>query len=133
MNGSNFTHKTQQAILKARSIAQKKNHQQVDALHLLLALLSQNNGIVLTVLQEIGVDIEDLKRRTQKSIKSIPPSTTNQKVGQFYLTQDMGEVLERARQEAMKMGDEYVSVEHLLLALIQLDNKAGEVLRKTAK
>jgi len=132
MNGSNFTHKTQQAILKARAIAQKKNHQQVDALHLLLALLSQNNGIVLTVLQEIGVDIEDLKRRTQKSIKSIPPSTTNQKVGQFYLTQDMGEVLERARQEAMKMGDEYVSVEHLLLALIQLSNKAGEVLRKTS-
>jgi ATP-dependent Clp protease ATP-binding subunit ClpB len=132
MNGSNFTHKTQQAILKARSIAQKENHQQVDALHLLLALLFQQNGIVFTILQEMGADIDDLRKRTKKAIKNIPQAVNPQGVGHFYLTQDMGDVLNRAKEEAMKMGDEYVSVEHLLLALIQIENKAKEVLIKTS-
>jgi len=131
LNGSDFTHKTQEAILSARSIAQKKGQQQVDALHLLFALLSQEGGIVLVLLKKLGVDIEELKKRTDKAIGNIPAIINPQAFGQFYLTQDMAKILSRAKQEATKMGDEFVSVEHLFLALIDTETKAKEILNKT--
>ncbi len=130
MNGSDFTHKAQEAILNARSLAQKRGQQQIDALHLLSALLSQEGGIVLILLQKLGVEIEELKKRAEKAITSIPTVVNPQVFGQFYLTQDMAKVLEKAKQEAMKMGDEFVSVEHLFLALIATETRAKEVLDK---
>ncbi len=131
ISGSDFTHKAQEAIMRARSVAQKNGQQQVDALHLLFALLSQEEGLVLILLQKLGVDIDDLKKRTERAISKIPAIINPQAVGQFYLTQDMARVLEKARQEAMKMGDEFVSVEHLLLALISTENRAKEILTDT--
>ncbi len=129
MNG-NFTHKSQQAILRARTVAQKKNHQQIDALHLLYALLSQKGSIVVTTLQKLGVDVENLKKKTSKVIKKISPIVNPSTMGQFYLTQDMAQVLEEAKKRAAEMGDKFVSVEHLLLALLETDTGAKEVLDK---
>jgi len=131
MDGSDFTHKAQEAIINARAIAQKKGQQQVDALHLLLSLLSQEGGMVLVLLQKLGIEIEDLKSRIEKAIGSIPMIINPQAFGQFYLTQDMAKVLSRAKQESINMGDEFVSVEHLFLALIDSDTKVKEILDKT--
>jgi len=128
----NFTHKSQQAILKARAIAQKKGHQQIDALHLLYALLSQDESIVLTVLQKLGVDVDNLKRQTEKAITKISTVTGPAALGQFYLTQDMAKVLEEAKERAAEMGDEFVSVEHLFLALFDTSTEAGNLLGKVA-
>ncbi len=130
MNGGNFTHKTQEAILRAQEFAREKGQQQIDALHLLCALLSQEGSIVLTLLQKVGVDIENLRKKAIQALKKIPVVTAPQAFGQFYLTQDMAKVLDRARQEAMKMGDEFVSVEHLFLALLDTETKAKEILDK---
>ena len=130
MNGANFTHKAQEAILAAQSIAQERGQQQIDALHLLFALLSQEESVVLTLLRKMGADIENLKKKTQNTLNRIPVIAAPQTFGQFYLTQDMAKVLERARQEAMKMGDEFISVEHLFLALLDSETKAKEVLDK---
>jgi ATP-dependent Clp protease ATP-binding subunit ClpB len=130
MNGNNFTHKAQDAILQAQSIAQEKGQQQIDALHLLLALLSQEGSVVLTLLQKIGIDSENLKKKVDSSLGKIPTIISPQTFGQFYLTQDMAKVLERARQEAVKMGDEFISVEHLFLALLSVDTQAKEILDK---
>ena len=130
MNGSNFTHKTQEAILLAQSIAREKGQQQIDALHLLLALLSQEDSIVLTLLRKIGGDIEDLRRKTEKALNTIPPVSAPQNFGQFYLTQDMAKVLDAAREESVKMGDEFISVEHLFLALLITNTRAREILNK---
>jgi len=133
MNGANFTNKAQEIILSAQNIAQEKGQQQIDALHLLYALLSQEESVVLTLLQRLGVDIEALKRKTKSSLDKISVIVTPQTFfGQFYLTQDMAKVLDRARQEAMKMGDEFISVEHLFLALLIVESKAKEVLDKAA-
>lgn len=132
MNGGNFTHKAQEAILAAQSAAQERGQQQVDALHLLYALLSQEGSVVLTLLQRIGADIESLKRKTKFAIEKISTIVAPQAFGQFYLTQDMAKVLERGRQESMKMGDEFISVEHLFLALLNTETKAREILDKTA-
>jgi ATP-dependent Clp protease ATP-binding subunit ClpB len=130
MNGANFTHKTQDAILQAQSIAQEKGQQQIDALHLLVSLLSQEESVVLTLLQKLGVDYENLKKKASLALDKIPTIISPQAFGQFYLTQDMAKVLERARQEATKMGDEFISVEHLFLALLSIETNAKAILDK---
>ncbi len=129
MNG-NFTHKSQEAILLAQSTAQKKGQQQIDALHLLHALISQEGSVILTILQKLGADVGGLKNKVETQITKISTIATPSTMGQFYLTQDMAKVLETARQEAMKMGDEFVSVEHLFLALLNTETKAKEILEK---
>jgi ATP-dependent Clp protease ATP-binding subunit ClpB len=130
MNGQNFTHKAQEAILSAQDSAREKGQQQIDALHLLLSLLGQEESVVLNLLQRTGVDVENLKRKTKSTLERIPIIATPQTFGQFYLTQDMAKVLDQARQEAMKMGDDFISVEHLFLALLDTDTKAKEILDK---
>jgi len=82
------------------------------------------------LLQRIGADIEGLKRKTKLALERLPVIATPQTFGQFYLTQDMAKVLDRARQEAIKMGDEFISVEHLFLSLLDTETKAKEILDK---
>ena len=129
MNG-NFTHKAQEAILQAQNAAQERSQQQIDSLHLLHALLSQEGSVVLNLLQRLGADIDGLNKKTKIALDKIPIITAPQVFGQLYLTQDMARVLERARQEAAKMGDEYISVEHLFLSLLNIETKAKEILDK---
>jgi len=129
MNGANFTHKAQEAILKAQTIAQTKGQQQIDALHLFFSLLSQEESIVLTLLRKIGADIEGLKKKTEGALTQIPQISTPQSFGQFYLTQDMAKVLEIARQESIKMRDDFISVEHLFLGLLNSETRAKEILQ----
>ncbi len=127
----NFTYKGQEAILLAQSIAQEKGQQQIDALHLLLALINQEGSVVLTILQKLGVDVENLKKKIEKAVVQIPAVAAPSAFGQFYLTQDMAKVLDRTRQEALKMGDEFISLEHMFLALLDTTSKAKEILEKT--
>ena len=132
MNGGNFTHKAQSALMRAQSKAQEKGQQQIDALHLVFALLEQEDSIVITLLQKIGVNIEWLKRKSEEFLDRIPTTSANnrtQSLGQFYLTQDLAQVMERARQEAFKMKDDFISVEHLFLALLDTPVKAQELLK----
>lgn len=132
MNTGNFTHKAQEAILMSQDSSRQQGQQQVDALHLLLALASQEGSVVLTLLQKIGVDVEGLKKKAKTALEKISATTNPQTLGQFYLTQDMAKVLDRARQESMKMNDEFISVEHLFLALLDVETKAKEILDKAA-
>ena len=129
MIGPNFTHKAQEAILLAQDTARKKGQRHIDALHLLFALATQEESVVLTLLQKLGVDIEELKRKTETYLTRLPiSSSTQSQFGQFYLTQDMAKVLDRARQESINMSDEFISVEHLFLALLDTKTKAREIL-----
>lgn len=130
MNGNNFTNKAQDALMQAQSLAQEKGQQQIDALHLLHALLTQEGSIITTILQKLGIDGETLKKKVETQITKIPTILSQQAFGQFYLTQDMAKVLDRARQEAMKMNDEFISVEHLFLALLDTKSGAKDVLEK---
>jgi len=129
IQGGDFTHKSQEAMMGAQNIAREENQQQIDALHLLFSLLSQEESIVLTLLGNLQVDIEDLKRKTKKAIAQIPFLPGAQNIGQFYLTQDLAQVLEKAREEAMKMGDEFISIEHLFLGLLIVKTRAQDILK----
>lgn len=129
--GGNFTHKAQEALFQAQNMAQERNQQQVDALHVLLSLLTQEDSVVLTLLQRLGADIDGLKRRINLTLDRLPVVAAASQFGQFYLTQDLAKALERAKQEASKMGDEFISVEHLFLALLDTNSKAKELLERT--
>ena len=128
--GTNFTNRAQDAIMHAQQMAQERGQQQIDALHLLLSLLMQENSIVITILQKLGVDIDNLKRKTDILITRIPQAPAPQVFGQLYLNQDMAKVLDRARQESIKMNDEFISVEHLFLGLLDTKSNAKDVLDK---
>jgi ATP-dependent Clp protease ATP-binding subunit ClpB len=130
MNGGQFTHKAQEAIIAAQDLSKKREQQQIDALHLLYALLHQEESIVLNLLDKIGINIETLRKKTELSLDKISSIITPQTLGQFYLTQDMAKVLDNAKKESEKMGDEYISVEHLFLALLSTDTKAKDILDK---
>lgn len=129
IQGGSFTSKGQQALIKAQVSANQRNHPQVDALHLLESLLAQNDGIVNVTLTKIGVDIEDLKRKVQMALdKSVFNSEGNKVSGQLYLTPYLAKVLETSHQESLNMGDEFISIEHMFLAILDVEGRAQTIL-----
>ncbi len=132
--GGDFTQRAQQAIVMAQSLARKQNQRQVDALHLLYSLVSQEDTIVFTLLRKLKIVVLDLKNKTVKAIKSREQITNfddfeEQPMGlQFYLTQDLAGVLDRARKESIRMKDQFISVEHLFLALLEVPSEAKKIL-----
>ncbi len=128
--GGDFTHKSQEAMMMAQNLARKNGQRQIDALHLLSSLLNQDESIVLTVLGALQVDIGDLKSKTEKALNQIPFLGSFQASGQLYLTQDLAQVLERARLEAVNMGDEFISIEHLFLGILSAGGRAREIVEK---
>ncbi len=129
MDISKFTQKSQEALRKAQELAMARRQKQVDAAHLLLALLSQEDSIVPTVIRKIGADLFRLQAETEKEIVKYPQEKQGA-IGQIFVSHFLGMVLETAEKEMMKMKDEFVSTEHLFLALLVVPNPAGEILRK---
>ncbi len=128
MDGQNFTIKAQEALQRAQEIAASRQHQQIDALHLLAALLEDKEGVVNLILRRIGKDPEEIKRRVDRILLSLPRVFGQTSFGQAYLTQDFAKILDQARKEAQNMRDEFISVEHLLLAILATQNRAREAL-----
>ncbi len=131
MPGANFTHKAQQAILFSQKIAGEKRKNKISPLHLLYSLLSQQDSTVSTLLETKGVDTDKLKSRVDKEMEKgrdiISPVEDTPGRGQFFLSQGMAAVLKEAGDEAKDMGDRYISVEHLFLALLQVDSTARDL------
>lgn len=129
VGGGDFTHNSQQAIIKARAIATQNSQQRIDALHLLKALLSQPESMVVLCLREMGIDLEKIQEKTARLIDQIPKvEAAEGMAGQFYLTQDLAQVLAAAKKIAVQMKDQFISTEHLFLALLETESQAREVL-----
>ena len=135
----NFTQLAQQALQNAQKISQKKSHQQVSDLHLIAALLEQDGSMVRTMLDKFGIDMSSLKITIQQELDKLPriinpmgPSVGTLPFGQLYVTQELAQILARAREEAKKFSDEYISVEHLFLALIDTDTKTEKLLKEAS-
>ncbi|GAC1531108.1 MAG: ATP-dependent chaperone ClpB [Thermoleophilaceae bacterium] len=116
MHADRFTVKSQEAFAAAQRIAQGLRNPQVVPHHLLLALLEQEGGIVLPVLQRAGADVEGLRRRANAALDALPKVTGDATAAPGFDRQ-VTALLERAENEARSLSDEYVSTEHLLLAL----------------
>src|ERR671937_1586798 len=116
MQADRFTIKSQEALQAAQGIAGAHRNPQVAPQHLLSALLEQEGGIVVPVLKRVGVSPESVRARANQQLDNFPVVTGDASAAP-QLGEAMAEVLRRADDEARGMGDEYVSTEHLLLAL----------------
>src|ERR671937_2478755 len=121
MQPDRFTIKSQEALQAAQRLAGARRNPQVTPVHLLLALLEQEGGIVVPVLKRVGVDPEAVRARANEQLDGFPV-VTGDASGAPELERGVVEVLRRADDEARGMGDEYVSTEHLLLALSEDPN-----------
>jgi ATP-dependent Clp protease ATP-binding subunit ClpB len=122
MNIDKFTLKAQEALQEAKSIAERKHHQQIDVEHLLLALLEQKEGIVIPILQKLGANLDLIVSQLENELNRIP-QVTGRGVGQVYLSSRLNEIFNIAGKEAERLMDEYLSTEHLLIAIA--DEKQG--------
>src|SRR5215210_2367658 len=113
INPDRLTVKTGEALNEAVSLARRAGNPQVYDLHLLLALLAQDEGIVVPILQKLGVNVTEFRKRAEAEAARYPKQSDAQPTPSRELTQ----VLDRAEKEAKSLGDEYVSTEHVLLAL----------------
>ena len=119
MNPDRLTQKSQEALHDAQTIALRHGHSEVDAEHLLAALLQQPDGLVPRLLMDMDVDVDALGEAVEQDLGRRPRvSGPGAAPGQVYLTQRLSRLLDRAEQEATRLKDDYVSVEHLLLALL---------------
>ena len=118
MDLNKFTEKSQAALMEAQAIGTRNQHQAVDVEHLALALLEQEEGLVPRLLEKAGVSPNLLKTKIQEALDRIPRVSGETKTGQgLYVTQRLNKLLVTAQDEAKKLKDEYVSVEHLVLAM----------------
>ncbi|MGA2465996.1 MAG: ATP-dependent chaperone ClpB [Thermodesulfobacteriota bacterium] len=126
-----FTLKAQEALQEAKAIAERKSHQQIDVEHLLLALLTQKEGIVIPILQKLGANPDLIASQLDEELRRIP-QVTGRGVGQVYLSSRLNEIFNIAWKEAERLTDEYLSTEHLLIAIS--DEKQGasyQILRRS--
>ncbi|MFP4048652.1 MAG: ATP-dependent chaperone ClpB [Desulfovermiculus sp.] len=125
MDLNKFTQKSQEALSEAQNIATRYNNQQVEVEHLALSLVEQE-GLVSDLLQRGGVDIKNYKDAIIAEVKKIPQvSGPGSQPGQVYVTQRLNSLLVKAQDLAKKMQDEYVSVEHLFLSLLEEPQSTG--------
>jgi ATP-dependent Clp protease ATP-binding subunit ClpB len=132
MDLSRFTIKSQEAIQSAQTKAIRYGHTEVDGEHLLFALIEQGDGLVPRLLRRMDVPVENLQERLEEELEKKPRvSGPGAEPGKVYITQRMNRLLVKAQEEAQRLKDEYVSVEHILLAFIDegRGTPAGRVLQ----
>ena len=127
MNYENFTIKVQEALQESSSIANKNDNAEISPEHLLQALLEQQDGLIVPVVERIGVNANELNTRVKDLIKSNPKVSG---AAQVYFSSALQKILANAEKEMAAFKDQYLSTEHLLLAMSESDGPAGDLLRK---
>jgi ATP-dependent Clp protease ATP-binding subunit ClpB len=117
MNFQKFTIKSQEAIQNAQEIAASYSNQAIEPEHVLAALVQDSEGIVVPILQKLGANVEHIKIKINEALEMLP-KVTGAGVGNQYISQSLAELFEIALKEAQSLKDEYVSTEHLLLAML---------------
>ena len=134
MNMQNFTQKSIEALTEAQKIALQNQNMQIEEEHLLQALVNQQNGFIPELFKKMNINVTMLKSELDNTIEAIPSVTgTGREPDKVYISNDVDKVLLSAEDEAKKMQDEYVSVEHILLGIINNPNaKIGSILRNNS-
>ncbi|MDX2153750.1 MAG: ATP-dependent chaperone ClpB [Bryobacteraceae bacterium] len=131
MDINRFTEKSQQSIQAAQSLAAKNGNQQVDLEHLLAALLEQENGLVPTLLLKLDVPLETLHRRLTQELERLPKvSGPSGSPEQIYITPRLQKTLALAEDEAKRRKDDFISVEHILAAILADQGPAARILKE---
>ena len=128
MDLNKFTEKASETVQEAIKLAQKNGQQQVEPEHLLLSLLNQEGGLAGAILRKAGTPVDSLHRRVQEDVDKLPKMSGGEdRVG---LGSRMVRLGNRAADEAKKFKDDFISVEHLLLALLEDTGTAGRTLKE---
>ena len=130
MNFQRFTIKAQEALQNAQEIAARHNHGEFKAIHLLAALILDEGSLVRPMLLKAGVNLEILSQRIDELLKKEPKIFSGGNLAQLYLSQELMQVLDRAAKIASSQKDEFVSCEHLLLALLETPSNASRLLEE---
>ena len=125
MTLQNFTQKSQEAIQEAQNLAIRNNHQQLEQIHLLAALLEQDGGLIPQLLKKMDVTVESLSAAAMAEVRKLPGVTGAREADKIYISNGLNQTLVAAQDTAQRMKDDFVSVEHLFLAL--LDTAEGSV------
>ena len=128
MNYENFTIKTQEALQEASSIANKNDNSEIGTEHVLEALLEQQDGLVSPIVERIGVPSIELIKKVKELVTSNPKVSG---AAQVYFSGPMQKVLAKAENEMSALHDQYLSTEHLLLAMSEADDRTGDLLRRS--
>lgn len=131
MNTEKLTQKSMEAIRSANSLAVEYGNQQIDQAHLFLALLSQQDGLIPQIIPQMGTDLQMLQTEAQRLVDQLPKvSGSGREPDKVYVTPGTDKALNAAEKAAQRMQDEYVSVEHLFLGLIQTaEGKLAQLLK----
>ncbi|MDQ2711237.1 MAG: ATP-dependent chaperone ClpB [Acidobacteriota bacterium] len=131
MDFNRLTERSQEAIRQAQSLAAQHGNQQVDTEHLLLALLEQEGGLAPSILLRADVPLEPLHKQLRQDIDRLPKVSGGATgADQVYVTARLNQLFTAAEQQAKRLKDEYVSIEHLLLAAAEDQGPAGKLLRE---
>ena len=120
MDFNQLTQMSRQAVTDAQSEARRRGHNEVDTWHLLHALLAQENGIVPALVEKLGLTTSALQLAAERELDRLPKVSGSVDTSKVYVTQAVNEVLTRAESEAKSLKDEFVSVEHLFLGLLDV-------------
>ncbi len=119
MSNNAYTQKSMEAIQAAQALAAERGHQQLEQVHLLAALMQEENGLIPQLCQRMGVRPDELKSACETQLQKLPQvRMTAREEGKVYVSADMDKALRQAAEEARQMKDEYISVEHLFLGLL---------------
>ncbi|MBQ8359184.1 MAG: AAA family ATPase, partial [Oscillospiraceae bacterium] len=130
MNLNNYTQKSLEAVQLAQQIAVRNSHQQLEQVHLLLGVLRQDGGLIPQLLRKMGVSAESLDAAADGLLRKIPGVTGSREVDKFYISSGADAALQAAQMQAEAMKDEFVSVEHLFLGLLEAsDGALGELFK----
>ncbi len=119
-----LTHKSQEAVQSAQSMARDRGHQRLEPMHLLAALLDPDQQVIRALLTQLGVNPAQILKAAEEGLNSLPKVSG----GDQSLGPELASVLDTAQAEAERMKDQYVSVEHLLLGLVKFKSKAQQLL-----
>lgn len=125
MNAQKFTQKSMEILQDAQNLSVERSNTQVEQLHLLLALLTQQDGLIPQLMDKMGMDKASLTARAENQVDALPRATGGgRESGKIYISQQLEQALVQAEREADRMKDEYISVEHLMLGLLQAPDPA---------
>ncbi len=118
MDMNKLTRKSQEALATAQATASEYNHQQVDEIHLLYALINDSEGLIPQLLKRMNINTEALEKSVESELSKIPRVTGGGvEQGKIYITNRLENILTKAEERAKKLKDEYISVEHLFMAM----------------
>jgi ATP-dependent Clp protease ATP-binding subunit ClpB len=123
--GQNFTLKTQELLAAASQLAAKRDHQAIDVEHVFYEMLNQDETLIIPLFKKINISVDDLKKETEKLLSKIPTVDDQSQ----YVSETLKRILLKASKEAQNFKDEYTSVEHVLLGILEFTTPVSDLLK----